>query len=342
MHDLDLRKYREVWTDLNRKLHAVGAAGGPGAALHALRLQQLAQGFIRDDLRSMLRLIFPDPMRPERYFAAQFNPRRAQRFAGAGRHEPPPGAISVNNGCFLCPQNIQWQQEGVELGQDIELNGHDYIAWMNPYPLLPCHAVIATRDHLPQAWRHNGSGCSKSLASVINDLARLAARLPGWIGFYNGEGAGASIPHHFHYQFLERPADYGPYPLELAAAGACVAGPEVRDMYPLDFACWRGTTKEVAHAATGWLETWITRPGTALLTANVIAVAGDSPDQISLYFVPRDPRNSRSPEMTGLIGGLEVLGELVFCTDDERQRLVRGEVDYAAVERILRSVAAPL
>ena len=46
--------------------------------------------------------------------------------------------------------------------------------------------------------------------------------------------------------------------------------------------------------------------------------------------------------MSGFIGSLEVLGELVFSSEDEKQRLERGEVDYHTVQRILASVRIEL
>ena len=42
--------------------------------------------------------------------------------------------------------------------------------------------------------------------------------------------------------------------------------------------------------------------------------------------------------MSGIIGGLEVLGELVFSSEEEGERLARGEVNYRTVERILEAV----
>jgi hypothetical protein len=43
-------------------------------------------------------------------------------------------------------------------------------------------------------------------------------------------------------------------------------------------------------------------------------------------------------ELSGTIGGLEVLGEVVFSSDEEGQRLEFGRVDYHTVERILAAV----
>jgi hypothetical protein len=45
--------------------------------------------------------------------------------------------------------------------------------------------------------------------------------------------------------------------------------------------------------------------------------------------------------MVGLIGGLEVLGELVFATEAERLSLDTGQFDYLAAARSLGAVEAP-
>ena len=42
--------------------------------------------------------------------------------------------------------------------------------------------------------------------------------------------------------------------------------------------------------------------------------------------------------MSGTIGGFEVLGEVVFSSDEERRRLEFGKIDYHTVERILVAV----
>lgn len=341
MQQYDAIQYQAQWADLNRELNQL-ARRGLGAALDALYRQQLAQGFVRDDLSGLQRYIFRDPQDEQRFFSVQYNPGRAHRFAGSGNGTPPPGAVRVHEGCFLCPENIQWQQQGVEIGFDIPVHGRCYIAWMNPYPLLPGHAVIASREHVAQAWRSNGDPVAgKPLPTLIKDLVELAVRLPGWIGFYNGQGAGASIPHHFHYQFFRRPRDYRAFPLELAAARKQTTGGS--DAYPLAFTHWRGEASMVTRTATRWIQTWVKtpRPGVAKLTANMFAIAEES-GEVDLYFVPRDQERSRSPEMSGLIGGLEVLGELVFSSDAEKQRLDAGEIDYATVARILNGISVPI
>lgn len=341
MATYDAHQYQVQWDSLNRELNEL-ARSGLGAALEALYRQQLAQGFVRDDLSGLQRYTFHHPQDEELFFTVQYNPARAHRFAGAGNVNPPPGAVRVHDGCFLCLENIQWQQQGVEIGFDIPVDGRSYIAWMNPYPLLPYHAVIASREHVAQAWHTNGKpAAGKHLKVLVKDLVDMARRLPGWIGFYNGQGAGASIPHHFHYQFFRRPAGYGTFPLEQAAARKQTQ--KKGYAYPVAFAHWHGEASVVTRTATRWIRTWsdTPHPDVKKLSANMIAIA-DERGEVDLYFVPRDQERSRSPQMSGLIGGLEVLGELVFSSAEEKQRLDAGEIDYTAVARILNTVSVPV
>ena len=217
--EFNKKKYSEIWTELNRRLkHVERTDGGLAAALEALSNQQREQGFIQDDLPLVRRYRFAHPEDPTRSFIAQYNPVRALRFEGAGCSTPPAGTGVKHDGCFLCRDNIEWQQSGVELGYEIDVDRTRYVAWMNPYPLMPLHCVIASNDHIPQAWCTNGAaGICLSIEKILEDLVTLSERLPGYVGFYNGTGAGASIPGHFHFQFFKRRASDASFPLEVAA-----------------------------------------------------------------------------------------------------------------------------
>ena len=60
-----------------------------------------------------------------------------------------------------------------------------------------------------------------------------------------------------------------------------------------------------------------------------------------IYFVPRNKFFSRSPGLSGTVGGLEVLGEFIFCTESEDKAIHDQKVDYNYLWRILQSVDAP-
>ncbi len=342
MSEFNREKYSEIWTDLNRRLkHIERADGGLAAALEALSDQQRDQGFIQEDLTLVRRYHFAHPEDPTRSFGAQYNPVRALRFEGAGSSTAPAGTGAIHDGCFLCRDNIRWQQGGVQMGYEIDVDSTPYIAWMNPYPLMPLHCVIASSDHIPQAWCANGTASScLSIEDILKDLVTLAQRLPGYVGFYNGTGAGASIPGHFHFQFFNRPASDASFPLEVAARRSGITTHGMIDDYPIAVVYWRGDPERVVESASAWIRDWIVRNGhqVSSISANILSTFDDVQKEVELFFVPRHQLRLRSPEMSGMIGGLEVLGEVVFSSHEEGQRLEVGEIDYHTVERILTAV----
>ena len=246
-----------------------------------------------------------------------------------------------HDGCFLCRDNIEWQQSGVELGYEIDVDSSRYVAWMNPYPLMPLHCVIASNDHIPQAWCTNGAaGICLSIEKILEDLVTLSERLPGCVGFYNGTGAGASIPGHFHFQFFKRRASDVSFPLEVAARKSGITAHGTIDDYPIAVVYWRGDLEEVVESASGWMRDWIVRNHhqVSSISANILSTFDDVQKKVELFFVPRHQQRLRSPELSGMVGGLEVLGEVVFSSHEEGQRLKSGKIDYHTVERILAAV----
>jgi hypothetical protein len=338
---------RAVRARLQQRLAGLQRSHGLGAALEGLRDHQVETGFIRDDLSEVLRFEFPRPGDPKDYFAAQYNPARARRFGGSGVNEPPPGFRAVNDGCFLCAENIEWQQQGAEVGFPLEGGHRAYWAWMNPFPLAVGHAVIATGEHVPQHWARSGIG----LDALVLDLLDFADRLPGWITFYNGVGAGASIESHLHFHALPRTPGLGPMPIERAAErhrvgldrAATLGGAIVRDLYPVDFAHWRGARDALVEPITGWLEAWQhARGGDPDATANAMAVRHADRPEMDVYFVPRVRSRSRMEGFGGVVGAFETMGEIICSQPDERRRMESGEIDYAAIADLLSHVSVAL
>ncbi len=331
---------------LTRELDRLCTRDGLGAALDGLRRQQVEAGFIQDDLSEAQRFEFPHPDGDGRYFSAQFNPARARRLGGRGLSKPPPGMCSINDGCFLCAANIEWQQQGVESGYALPFGDLPAIAWMNPFPLAPGHAVVASRDHLHQHWEDNDIGLDR----LVDHLVGLADRLPGWITFYNGVGAGASIETHLHVHALPRTPGLPPMPIEQAAAQHRPAPADaplelavVRGAYPMDFAHWRGRRAILADAVPAWLQAWqLQRRGDRDATANVMAVRHRHAPVLDVYFVPRARSRSRAEGLGGVIGAFEAMGEIVCSQPDEHRRLLQGEVDHATVDAMLRAVSVTL
>lgn len=84
--------------------------------------------------------------------------------------------------CFLCPANQPPEQEA--------LLWQNYKIQVNPFPIFSrLHFTISSRRHEPQL-----------LTGHFDAMIELARLLPDFVVFYNGAGAGASAPDHFHFQ----------------------------------------------------------------------------------------------------------------------------------------------
>ncbi|EGK02163.1 DUF4922 domain-containing protein [Dysgonomonas gadei] len=84
--------------------------------------------------------------------------------------------------CFLCPQNLPIEQEGVPFGTDYQI-------LVNPYPIFPEHFTIPTYSHVDQL-----------ILNRYGDMLDLAKCLSEYTLFYNGPKCGASAPDHAHFQ----------------------------------------------------------------------------------------------------------------------------------------------
>ncbi len=315
-------------------------------AFSELQEHHRQSGFVRDQLDSVQRYVFCHPEFSSRCLRVQYNPARALRFSGNGTQVPPQGMEVKHDGCFLCRENIRWQQRGTQLGYQLEINSHSYIAWMNPFPLLPGHLVVATADHVSQEWHLHPNG-KLPVKRIIGDLTSLSARMPGYAGFYNGVDAGASIPDHMHYQFFQPPQEHRHFPLELEAIEARAAQPALGSWrlgrYPLETMHWHGPAGDTAEAASEWASIWAEhQTDLTQVTANIIAINDENSDLLSLFFVPRSRGRCRASCMSGLVGGLEVLGEMVFSSGEEKALLDSGRITYFDLEQVLAEVCTPL
>jgi len=331
-------KFDECWHDLGLYLKEIEEQQGLAKAIEALYDNQKELGFIQDDLSNLQRFKFPHPEDSNRYLCIQYNPNRLKRFGSASK--PPPGVIEMHNNCVLCRKNIGWQQNGKELGYEIHVNDTNYTVLMNPFPLVPVHALAATNEHIGQAWSFNDEVSKKfSIEKIISDILELTSKLPGYLVFYNGINAGASIPSHFHLHIIKRESDDYRYPIELASKHKTVNAHLALD-YPVHTWCWQGQKKDIMQGARNWVKDWLTNNNKLQnrLSANIIASLDSESGEINLYFIPRDQQRSGSLEFQGIIGGLEILGELVFITDQEKTRLNNGEITYNQVANILSSI----
>ena len=337
--------YDLSWTSLNTKLRSSEElSGGLSAALLELENHQRKSGFIVDDLREIQRFVFNHPTK-DYSFRVQLNPKRARRHDGTGISRPPQNETYLNSGCFLCRENIEWQQEGRQVGFEIKTQSGDYNALMNPFPLMPNHVVLASQDHIPQEVKLlSNNQQSKGLEELLEDLCELACRLPKHVGFYNGVGAGASIASHFHFQFFRRLPDIPNFPIEERSFTSSKDGryPEFILDYPIEVLRWRGSISEVVSKACAWITQSIkeSKIGKHRITSNFIATSSKLGESVTLYFIPRDKEKQFWNGGKGIVGGLEILGELVMASDDERTLVEKGDIDYFFINNALSHVSA--
>lgn len=336
--------YDAAWAKLNTALRDAEAADGLCAAIATLEENQFQTGFIKDHLTGVERYVYHHPDNSSLFFSVQFNAKRMARFQGGPVSVPPDGAEIVHGGCFLCRDNVRWQQRGAEMGYELAIHGMNYNVWMNPFPLMPGHVVVASAEHETQEWVY-GQGGGVDPSRLIRDLVSLASRAPEYVGFYNGVNAGASIAGHLHYQFFKRPRDLPVFPLEVRLRDypSRVQTPVLVTEYPLPVVKWSGPSDTIVDAAAAWIDHWAERNAQRIhaLSANIIVLAaGDG--TATAYFVPRDRARPCGQGMSGLTGGLEILGEIVFSTPEERRLIDSGAVDYFYLENVLHSVRTPL
>lgn len=109
----------------------------------------------------------------------QFNPARAVSTLAKVDE-----ASIKKRDCFLCEKHRPKEQASLNI-----LPGWELL--VNPYPILPYHFTIASKEHEPQEVK-------------IKVGEELAGKLEGMVVFYNDAGAGASAPDHAHFQAVPK------------------------------------------------------------------------------------------------------------------------------------------
>ncbi len=84
--------------------------------------------------------------------------------------------------CFLCAAN----RPEVQMEKAVD---DKFDILVNPFPILPAHFTIPSREHQPQR-----------IADSFGEMYKLLLLYPELMLFYNGPESGASAPDHFHFQ----------------------------------------------------------------------------------------------------------------------------------------------
>lgn len=84
--------------------------------------------------------------------------------------------------CFLCAKNRPEEQITLPFEDNFEI-------LVNPFPILPTHFTIPSKEHQPQA-----------ILGHYSTLCHFLYKYPELMIFYNGPKCGASAPDHLHFQ----------------------------------------------------------------------------------------------------------------------------------------------
>ena len=303
-----------------------------GEAILALHAADVASGFVEDKLGDLEYCQIPSgDARPS--FLLQFNPRRAER----------PRADGPSAGCPLCLQAVRDRRQAFVA---FAVSGRPMVALSNPWPFMPTHMTLAHVEHRPQAWNtQNPSHAAADPSDVVSDVVSLARALPGLVVIYNGADAGASIPHHRHYQTFALPTAHGPLPLERVAAGCAapswcglnvIAAP---GRFPLYVFAGTGPESEVVGPAVNLLIRWgALAQGAA--SANIIG-RSDRSGAVSVYVVPRHRLFRRAVGFTGVLGSLETCGVFVVSSESDGRAIGEGRITHRRMWRALEALRPP-
>ncbi|MGI6222152.1 MAG: DUF4922 domain-containing protein [Prevotella sp.] len=107
----------------------------------------------------------------------QYNPARIRSTGAKVSKE-----AVAHRKCFLCDENRPAEQLAIRQDEKFQI-------LVNPFPILPIHFTIPSKEHQPQRIAGN--------YHVMRELLERDSRL---IVFYNGPKCGASAPDHLHLQ----------------------------------------------------------------------------------------------------------------------------------------------
>lgn len=245
---------------------------------------------IRGDVAELERRGILNPHRDERkLFRDPRDPR--------GRH------------CFLCAANIH-ECHPLEVLIHLRLAGRDYFAGANFAWIEPNHYTVMSAEHMDQAYSRAALEAMFELHMQTEQRFRV---------LFNGNGAGASIPWHLHYQITT-----AAMPIEALPPDHSTAYPTVVHRFVADL--------DAAHAAA---DAWLRRDP---LHHSVNILIATPVDETLIFVFPRDQRRAKA-EGKGLVGGFEVSGDFVLSAPDERAVFLEAEAQTA--RRILEQIRPP-
>ena len=225
---------------------------------------------------------------------------------------------AVNEGCLICIRNIPDVQKGMRItGPDDSTN---HVVLMNPFPILKDQVTIASLRHEPQ----------KLTERHIEFILHLTEISKKFKYSFNGIGAGASIPNHFHFYGFT-----GSLPIEKVKVAAAVIKLDNLVVHELD-ADWPVITL-VAIGDKGkiasYLHDFTSHLGQRDIGVNIL-FARDEYSKVKVYVVPR--QKSKPEPQTGFnneFGVIEMSGMLV-CESSEAFASANADKAMEAIRQV--------
>lgn len=267
--------------------------------------------------------------------AVQFNPGRVRSTAAKVEADD-----IASRPCFLCSKNRPKEQLA---GAAIP----DYEILINPYPILPVHFTIASKEHTPQT----------AMPLEMVDFVNLS---PDLTAFFNGAKAGASAPDHLHFQgvrkeelpllkiieerhrrgdgFVKASYDLGDFPFGFLSA---VVEPSLEGMQLLSLLPKLGGVGDDAETRRGLVNTFVWLDSAGVLRVLVIPRKAHRP---KCFFEEGEGQLMVSPGALDMAGVMVTVRENDFDhINEEDVRRIYAETgltadelrDYCAADRIL-------
>ena len=205
--------------------------------------------------------------------------------------------------CFLCEKNRPEEQHVLALNEEFE--------WLvNPFPILPYHYTIASKQHRPQR-----------ILDAYDAMIQAAKALSEeYIVFYNGPKCGASAPDHLHLQ-----AGIGADIPLVEYAKSIDSKETIQAVSPFGYLVYLIHDAENADTFHRLYEELPTLQGEDEPYMNVVAYRKD--DKVTLIVIPRQAHRphcySKEGDAKFLIspGALDMCGLLITPRLEDYERL---------------------
>jgi hypothetical protein len=226
---------------------------------------------------------------------------------------------AVNDGCFICVPNTPAAQKGMRVAGPGD--SMKYVVLMNPFPILRDQVTIASLRHEPQ----------NLIKRHIDFVLRLTERSKEFKYGFNGIGAGASIPWHFHlYGFR------GSLPVEKAQtlgqpiiAGNTFRVYQLKRPWPVVTFVAVGKRDEIALYLLRLLKKFEQRK----IAVNMLFVR-DKVSQVRVYLIPRrKPRPGRSSGFRNDFGAIEMCG-MIVCESTHTYNMINAGKTIKAMKEV--------